>query len=755
MQLSKKQKKAVERLKGISPDIDFFGDVQTKNPKFIKGTLSKPSAEDAETIARKFLDENRNLLDMPEGLEEKLEVSLKETDKQGFNHILFQQNLNGIPVFEGSTQVHINAKGEVVAYKDYRVARVDIPLDPSITKDSAIETALKDVDTEEGNIESDARLTLYRDSGKELHLALEVELHVGDEPGGRFYFIDAHTGEILYKFAEIRGVMSRRTYTANNQEWVPGELVIQDDQVSSDEVVQSAHDHAKIIYEYYKKTFERDSYDNHGAQIISTVHFKQNYNNAYWSDWYNQMFYGDGDGVNFKPLVFALDIMGHEFTHAVTSETAKFVYAEEAGALDEFFADFFGVMITNDDPITNWEMGEGVYTPYVSGDALRDLSDPPKYGLPDHMDDYRYLSPGELPDRDKNDYGWVHFNNGIPSKAAYLIIEGGTHHGVTVEGIGREKAENIHYLALTGYLSSSTRSRWTFNEARYALLNACRELLGDTGPEYAAIKNAWSAVGIGEPNDDFVIIEKEVSPNISIPDNDTEGVQSALAILEQGLLKDISVNVTITHTYIGDLRVTLISPTGEIVVLHDRIGGPANDIVKTFDLQTTPALAAFIDDPVNGDWVLQVSDHAQQDEGELVQWGIALITQKVITQTLKEEVVPNIQIPNNDPVGIESLINIEKSGKIVNLDVSVDITHSWIGDLRVILVSPSGDETVLHNRTGYSRHDIKKTYRTKVDQSMRVFLGTELAGEWRLKILDLAAEDIGILNSWSIEATYE
>ena len=85
----------------------------------------------------------------------------------------------------------------------------------------------------------------------------------------------------------------------------------------------------------------------------------------------------------------------------------------------------------------------------------------------------------------------------------------------------------------------------------------------------------------------------------------------------------------------------------------------------------------------------------------------------------------------------------------------MDITHSWIGDLRVILVSPSGAEAVLHNRTGYSRHDILKIYRTKVDQSMRVFLGTELAGEWRLKILDLTAEDIGILNSWSIEATYE
>ena len=87
----------------------------------------------------------------------------------------------------------------------------------------------------------------------------------------------------------------------------------------------------KIVYNYFLNTFERNSYDGQGASLVSTVHYKQNYNNAFWTDWYRQMVYGDGDGSRFAPLALALDVVGHELTHAVSSRTARFVYAEEAG----------------------------------------------------------------------------------------------------------------------------------------------------------------------------------------------------------------------------------------------------------------------------------------------------------------------------------------------------------------------------------------------------------------------------------------
>lgn len=754
-QLNEKQIEAVEKIKKIHPDNEFFWDEETGNPKFIKGILSGPSDEKPEVIARKFIENIKDLFDMQKGLEEKLEFSHEETDNQGFHHVYFRQILQGIPVFEGSIQVHINPEGVVVAYKDYRLSKVDVPLRPKITEKSAVETALKDLGKGTENIKISAHLMLFRDSEKKQHLVWEVECLVSGELGARHWFVDAHSGKILYKFSQIRRALSRMIYTAKNKEILPGEFVIKDGDKTSDNVAQSAYDHAEMVYNYYKNTFGRDSYDNSGSKLVSTVHFGEAYNNAYWSDYYRQMVYGDGDGERWKPLAYALDIVGHELTHAVTSGTARFVYAEEAGALDESFADFFGVMVSNDDPITDWQLGEGVFTPQKAGDALRDLSNPPKYDQPDHMDNYGRLVPGELPDDEKNDNGYVHFNSGIPNKVAYLIVEGGTHHGIAVKGIGKKKAEQIYYLALTQYLSSSTPSRWTFKQARFALLNACRQLYGDTGTEYAAIKNAWASAGVEEPAQDVGLIQKEVSPNILIPDNDPAGIRSIINVPEQGLLKDISASVTIDHTYIGDLRITLISPTGESVVLHDRSGGSNKNIDKTYDLNSTPGLRTYMGDQIKGDWALQVADNARADKGNLVKWGLRLSVQNAEKTTLQEEVSPNLQIQDNDSAGIESLIKIDTSGKIVNLEISVDITHSWIGDLRVVLLLPSGDNVTLHNRTGKNGKEIKKTYSTKSDESLISVIGKDIKGDWRLKVMDLASEDTGVLNRWGIEVIYE
>jgi len=756
MKLSDKQKRTIDKLKGIDSANDFFWDEETGIAKFIKGKLSKPSSDEPEKIARAFLKNNSALLDMQEGLKESLEISHIEKDKQGFSHIYFAQSLNGILVFEGSTQVHINPEGEVIAYKDYRLAALDVSLEPRITEQDAIKTVLTDIGKKSEEIkENKVRLILFRDSYKVIHLAWEIEWIREGDLAPSFHIIDAHSGNILLKHTRIRGAVSRLTYSAENSTNLKAKLMAKDDQSSTDNVAQSAHEHADTVYNFYLKTFGRDSYDGQGADLVSTVHYKQNYNNAYWTDWYQQMVYGDGDGTRFAPLALALDIVGHELTHAVTSRTARFVYAEEAGALDESFADFFGVMVSNQGEITDWKMGEGVFTPFRSGDALRDLSEPTKYGQPDHMNNIMLLDPGELPDSDKNDNGYVHSNSGIPNKVAYLTVAGGTHHGIAVEGIGRDKAEQIYYLAMTSYLSSATDSRWTFIQARYAILNACRQLHGDNGSEYAAVKNAWSAVGIGEPADTFGIIYKETSPIMAIPDNEATGVQSVLHIEEEGLLKDIYIGIDIEHTYIGDLRVVLNSPSGESVVLHDRQGGSRHDLLETYNFDSYPQLITFAGDRVQGDWTLSVSDHARVDTGKLMFWELELSVQKAEKKELTKEVSPAQQIPDNDPGGIESMIEVQESGCIVRLDIPVDISHTWIGDLRVLLVSPSGTEIVLHDKSGRSRHDIKMTYSTTTDEVMLALLSSEVHGIWRLKVVDTYSRDIGTLNSWGIHCVYE
>lgn len=756
MRLSDAQQQAIDALKNIDSNNEFFQDESTGITQFIKGKLTKPSNDEPEVIATKFLQDNAGLLDVQQGLTESLQISHIEKDRQGFSHIYFAQSLNGIPVFEGSTQVHINPAGVVMAYKDYRLASVDISLQPQLNEQQAIEVALIESGISLDSIaDKKVRLILFRDAEKEQHLGWEIEWILKQDMAPSLHVVDAHTGNILLKHTRQRGVVSRMTYSAENGSSLKASLLLEGEQSGTDYIAQAAHDHAAIVYNYFLSTFERDSYDGNGASLVSTVHYKQNYNNAFWTDWYQQMVYGDGDGSRFAPLALALDVVGHELTHAVSSRTARFVYAEEAGALDESFADFFGVMVSNDDEIIDWKMGEGVYTPFRSGDALRDLSAPSDYGQPDHMDDFLALDAGEQPDPDKNDNGYVHSNSGIPNMAAYLTVAGGTHHGISIEGMGRIKAEQVYYLGMTSYLSSATDSRWTFMQARYALLNACRQLYGENDSEYAAIKNAWAAVGVGDPDEAFSIIQQHNSPYLAIPDNQPAGVNNVMHVADGGLLKNIHIGIDIEHSYIGDLRVALTSPLNETVVLHDRQGGSSNDLLAIYNLESSPRLNAFVGDDVRGDWMLSVSDHAAMDTGRLIFWELELSVAKAQKKDLSKQLTVNKAIPDNNSAGIDSQFEIVETGNIVRLEIPLDISHTWIGDLRVVLVSPSGVEVVLHDRSGRSRHDIKMTYNSSVDEALLALIGTQIKGSWRLNVTDNVSRDIGTLNTWGLNCVYE
>lgn len=132
------------------------------------------------------------------------------------------------------------------------------------------------------------------------------------------------------------------------------------------------------------------------------------------------MVYGDGDGTTFTSLSGALDVVAHELTHAVTERTAGLQYQNQSGALNESFSDVFGYFL---DP-TDYLLGEDIYTPGVSGDALRSLSNPTQYGQPAHMSNYVNTT---------SDNGGVHTNSGIPNKAAYN----------TISSIGKAKAEKF------------------------------------------------------------------------------------------------------------------------------------------------------------------------------------------------------------------------------------------------------------------------------------------------------------------------
>ncbi|MFN8548705.1 MAG: proprotein convertase P-domain-containing protein [Candidatus Eisenbacteria bacterium] len=121
-------------------------------------------------------------------------------------------------------------------------------------------------------------------------------------------------------------------------------------------------------------------------------------------------------------------------------------------------------------------------------------------------------------------------------------------------------------------------------------------------------------------------VSQSISPNTPIPDNNTTGITSNLVVSGTGafVTSSFNVDINITHTYIGDLKVTLKSPAGTSVILHNRTGGSADNLVGNYPGTLTPAqpLSAFLGQAIDGTWQLNVADLANIDTGTLNSWGI-------------------------------------------------------------------------------------------------------------------------------------
>jgi len=270
-----------------------------------------------------------------------------------------------------------------------------------------------------------------------------------------------------------------------------------------------AHYGSAKVYDYFLNVHGRNGIDGAGGPrtmtsvdgstglISSIVHFGKSYNNAFWSSSKNQMFYGDGDGTNWSPLV-ALDICGHEMQHGITSRTANLTYSGESGALNESWSDVFGSLVElyarGGETTGTWWIGEDIRTPNIAGDAERRLDEPHKgsnygYTTDDQPDHYTERYTGT------SDNGGVHINSGIANHAFYLLAKGGTHAhiaGAPVTGIGADKAAKIWYKALTSYMTSSTN----FAGARTATLNAADAIYGVGSAESLSVAQAWTACGV-------------------------------------------------------------------------------------------------------------------------------------------------------------------------------------------------------------------------------------------------------------------
>jgi Zn-dependent metalloprotease len=268
---------------------------------------------------------------------------------------------------------------------------------------------------------------------------------------------------------------------------LPGKLVREEGGKSSkDPAVNEAYLHAGYTYDFYQRVLGRNSLDDAGMSLISSVHLGRRLNNAFWTG--EQMAYGDGDGSLFIRFTKSIDVVGHELTHGVVTHTSNLEYRDEPGALNEHFADVFGTLVKQwkkrqTVKRADWLIGNDIMGPGTSAKALRTFEEGPAY------EDDPLLGTDPQPKhlRDKytgtQDEGGVHINSGIPNHAFYLAA-------MAIGGRAWEKAGRIWYrtlLALTatsGFAEMATRSS-----------QEAAALFGASSLEHKAVKKAWKDVG--------------------------------------------------------------------------------------------------------------------------------------------------------------------------------------------------------------------------------------------------------------------
>jgi M6 family metalloprotease-like protein len=257
-------------------------------------------------------------------------------------------------------------------------------------------------------------------------------------------------------------------------------------------------------------------------------------------------------------------------------------------------------------------------------------------------------------------------------------------------------------------------------------------------------------VGSIAPPDTRQTIRAEAKPNLTIPDNLPAGITSTINIADDGTIDGIAASIDITHTYIGDLEVDLIAPSGRTVPLHHRTGAGQDNLVATFDASSLPALAGMVGESLAGTWTLAVRDLEGQDVGRLNRWTLE-IQVKAAEQVIHLQAAPALAIPDANPAGVSSSLMVDRSGTVKRLEVAIDITHTYIGDLRVELVSPTGRTAALHNRIGGGADNLVSTFDARPPSPLAAFVNQSAQGAWLLRVSDLAGRDVGTLNSWSLE----
>ncbi|MEQ8626922.1 M4 family metallopeptidase [Ekhidna sp.] len=510
-------------------------------------SVSNAQESQKKPIKKLIVFDQSNEFERTVALEDKLELpsqnvlrlKVKRTDEIGHVHEKYQQFYQGIKVEFGESVINSNSN-RVLSISNNSFPVDGVSIVPNLDMSSALQSALSHISASkylwEDESESKMLGSYNRPEGelvvfpavnkitKEPRLAYKFDIYAKDPIYRADVYVDAHTGEVIFEnhrihHADVAASGSSlyngtvnftadnasgpyrlrqtadgggiQTYDMNNgTNYNNASDITSSSTTFNHETGVQAHWGAEQTHKYYMQKHGRNSYNGTGGIIKSYVSYSSNYVNAFWDG--SRMTYGDGDGVNYGPLV-SLDIVGHEITHGVTEYTANLVYSYESGALNESFSDIFGESIENFAQGSNdWLMGDHIGAG-GSGGALRSMSNPNQFGDPDTYQGTNWHTSS-------SDNGGVHVNSGVQNFWFYLLSVGGNgtnDHGdsYSVTAIGLDKAAAIAYRNLSVYLGSNSQ----YSDARTGAIQAAIDLYGAGSAEEIAVTNAWYAVGVGDP----------------------------------------------------------------------------------------------------------------------------------------------------------------------------------------------------------------------------------------------------------------
>ena len=252
---------------------------------------------------------------------------------------------------------------------------------------------------------------------------------------------------------------------------------------SKDKTAKGAFDETTGVAAFYKQVFKRNSIDNAGMTMMSSVHFGSNYNNAMWNG--SQMMYGDGDNKLFVDFTNGNDVVGHELTHGVTQYSLQLNYQGDAGGLNESLSDCFGAMFRQwqaqqDVAKADWLIGADIMGPVAKAKGykcLRNMANPADKGaLAPQPTKYSQVTPGMDP----------HYSSGPPNLAFCVACK-------TLGGKSWERIGQVWYAAMT---SSGPQPAMTMPQFAARTRQLAAQLYVAQPAVLAAVDKGWKRVGL-------------------------------------------------------------------------------------------------------------------------------------------------------------------------------------------------------------------------------------------------------------------